>query len=78
MKSKCVIVYGKLLQHRGGAHVKNDRPKILNDYFSANEIFEENFFFYKWKSFSIPSMYLHYFVFSLENIDVVKAMCCVS
>ena len=23
-------------------------------------------------------MYLHYFVFSLENIDVVKTMCCVS
>ena len=42
MKSKCVIVYGKLFQHRGGAHVKNDRTKILNDYFSANEIFDEN------------------------------------
>ena len=37
------MVYGNLIQHHGGARVKKMTVKnVLREYFSANEIFEED------------------------------------
>ena len=62
-KPKFIIVYGKLFQHRGDVKKNYRTKKVLKEYFSANKIS---------KSLSIPLVNLHYFVFSLENIYVLR------
>ena len=36
------MVYGNLIQHHGGARGKKMTVNVLKEYFSTNEIFEED------------------------------------